>query len=119
MEQEPMYEAWERYKDLLRWCPQHHLPKWMIVQILYNGLLANTQIMIDAASGGSMNNKNLVEVDELIKAMESNNYERWSDYAKKGARLLDADKVSSLKAQVAAMRKQIARMSVNAVHAPM
>lgn len=27
-----IYEAWERYKGLLRQCPQYNLPKWLQVQ---------------------------------------------------------------------------------------
>src|SRR4051812_26700040 len=115
---EPLYEAWERYKDLLRRCPQHQLPKWMIVQTFYNGLHANTQTMIDAAAGGSMNNKKPAEVCELIEAMASNNYERGGDHARKNAGVLDVDEVTSLKAQMAAMQKQMARMQVNAAQAP-
>src|SRR5438270_5222544 len=85
---EPLYEALERYKDLLRRCPQHQLPKWMIMQLpkwmivqtFYNGLHENTQTMIDAAAGGSMNNKKPVEVYELIEDMARNNYERGGDH---------------------------------------
>src|SRR5215470_7224122 len=32
MESESLYEAWERYKDLLRHCPHHGLPTWLQVQ---------------------------------------------------------------------------------------
>ena len=34
---ESFYEAWERYKDLLRKFPKHNLPKWMQVHHFYNG----------------------------------------------------------------------------------
>ena len=30
-EDESLYEAWERFKDLLRLCPHHCLQKWMVV----------------------------------------------------------------------------------------
>jgi len=30
-EDESLYEAWERFKDLLRLCPLHGLQKWMVV----------------------------------------------------------------------------------------
>src|SRR3954470_21563567 len=117
--EEPLYEAWERYKDLLRRCPQHQLPKWMIVQIFYNGLHGNTQTMIDAAAGGSMNNKKPAEVYELIEAMASNNYEQGGDHPKKNAGILDVDEMTSLKAQLTAMQKQMSRMQVNAAQVPM
>ena len=116
---EPLYEAWERYKDLLRRYPQHQLPKWMIVKTFYNGLHGNTQTMIDAAAGGSMNNKKPAEVYELIEAMASNNYERGGDHQRKNAGVLDVDEMTSLKAKLAAMQKQMARMQVNAAQVPM
>src|SRR3954463_15145447 len=88
----------------------------MIVQTFYNGLHPNTRTIIDAASGGSMNNKKPAEVYELIEAMASNNYERGSNYLRKGAGVIDVDEVTSLKAQVTALQKQMAKMQVNAVH---
>lgn len=91
LEQEQLYEAWERYMDVLRCCPQHQLPKWMIVQTFCNVLHPNTQTMIDAASGGSMNNKKPDEMYDLIEAMTSNNYERGSGYLKNGAEIIDID----------------------------
>src|SRR5262249_35649361 len=32
LETESLYEAWERYKELLRRCPYHGLPTWLQVQ---------------------------------------------------------------------------------------
>ena len=39
--EESLYEAWERYTELLRKCPHHGLPFWIQVQTFYNGLLPN------------------------------------------------------------------------------
>ncbi|KAK5839325.1 hypothetical protein PVK06_008102 [Gossypium arboreum] len=38
MDLETLYDAWERYKDLLRRCPHHGLLLWLQVQTFYNGL---------------------------------------------------------------------------------
>lgn len=54
---ESLYEAWERYKDLLRRCPHHGLPIWLQVQTFYNGLSATTRTMIDAVAGGTLMGK--------------------------------------------------------------
>jgi len=35
---ESLYEAWERFKDLQRQCPNHGVPNWLLVQTFYNGL---------------------------------------------------------------------------------
>ncbi|XP_022858334.1 uncharacterized protein LOC111379224 [Olea europaea var. sylvestris] len=57
LEGETLYKAWEQYKDLLRRCSHHGLPKWMQVQNLYNGLAASTRTLIDATSGGTFMGK--------------------------------------------------------------
>src|ERR1051325_7098209 len=54
---ESLFEAWERYKDMLRLCPHHGLEEWLIIHTFYNGLLYNTRLTIDAAAGGALMNK--------------------------------------------------------------
>lgn len=41
----------QRYKKLLRVCPHHGLPRWLQIQIFYNGLNSSTKSMVDASSG--------------------------------------------------------------------
>ena len=48
---ETLYEAWERFKEMIRKCPHHGIEKWMLVHNFYNGLMGQTRTMIDAASG--------------------------------------------------------------------
>ncbi|KAF7821995.1 uncharacterized protein G2W53_027450 [Senna tora] len=68
---ESLYEAWERFKDLLRKCPHHGLPKWLQVQTFYNGLSSEIKTSIDAAAGrrpsltwrGLLAGKQLIEKD--------------------------------------------------------
>ena len=50
---EKLYDAWERYKDLLRRCPHHGLPKWMQMKNFYNELGAPIRTLIDAALRGA------------------------------------------------------------------
>ena len=38
MDFEPLYEAWECFKDFLRHCPQHGYQEWFQIQLFYNGL---------------------------------------------------------------------------------
>ena len=74
MDLETLYDAWERYKDLLRRCPHHGLPLWLQVQMFYNGVNPSTRQMIDAAAGGTINNKTPEEAYEFIEEMSLNNY---------------------------------------------
>ena len=102
-DQESLYEAWERYKDLLRKCLHHGLPLWMQVQTFYNGLLPNTQTMVDAASGGAFFNKTPEDGYELIEVMVSNNFLKFTDRnaQKRTCSVHDIDAFNNLVAQVA------------------
>ena len=72
---ESLYEAWERFKDLLRLCPHHGLQKWMVVQTFYNGVTQPVWSMIDAAVGGTLISKTEEEAYNLIEEMALNNYQ--------------------------------------------
>jgi len=68
---ETLYEACERFKDLLRLCPHHGLQYWMIIQAFYNGVTQSVRPTIDVAAGGALMNKiedayNLIEEMALI-----------------------------------------------------
>ncbi|KAG8490839.1 hypothetical protein CXB51_014030 [Gossypium anomalum] len=75
MDLETLYNAWERYKDLLSRCPHHGIPLWLQVQTFYNGVNPSTRQMIDAAASGTINNKIPEEAYEFIEEMSLNNYQ--------------------------------------------
>ena len=75
LDMESLYEAWERFKDLLRRCPHHELPIWLLVQTFYNGLNSPTRNMADAAAGGTIMRKTPEEAYELLEEMASNSYQ--------------------------------------------
>ncbi|KAL5565005.1 hypothetical protein UlMin_028169 [Ulmus minor] len=64
-DQESLYEAWERFKEMLRKCPHHGIPIWLQVSTFYNGLVSNYRAMIDAAAGGCLMGKTPEEAHEL------------------------------------------------------
>ncbi|KAK4267618.1 hypothetical protein QN277_024372 [Acacia crassicarpa] len=51
---ESTYDAWDRFKDILRRCPQHGLVKWVQIETFYKGLDTQTRSLVDASSGGSL-----------------------------------------------------------------
>ncbi|XP_031288154.1 uncharacterized protein LOC116146838 [Pistacia vera] len=106
---ESLYEAWERYKYLLWSCPHHGLPIWWQVQTFYNGLMPNIQAMVDAASGGALNNKTLEEAYNLIEVMASNNYMRPSERnsTRKAVGVHEVDGYTALAAQFSTIQKQL------------
>lgn len=71
---ENLHEAYERFKVILKRCPDHGYDDFSQMQIFCHGLRPNTKMMLDASAGGSMNNKTAKEARELVEAMASNEY---------------------------------------------
>jgi len=57
IEDESLYEAWERFKELQWECPHHGIPDWLLVQAFYSGLQQLMKISIDAAAEGALMTK--------------------------------------------------------------
>src|SRR5262249_45777508 len=117
LESESLYEACERYKDLLRRCPHHKLLTWLQVQTFYNGLIHGYKAMIDVAVGGTLNNKTPEATYELIDEMATNSYQWQVDRGatKKPTKLYNVDAVTALVAQIELLNKKIDGMSVGTV----
>ncbi|KAF7835900.1 uncharacterized protein G2W53_010759 [Senna tora] len=106
---ESLYEAWERFKDLLRKCPHHGLPKWLQVQTFYNGLSSEIRTSIDAAAGGALMSKPVDAAYTLLETMSSNNHQWHSDrnVHARVAGVQDSDMFASLSSQIAALTKEV------------
>ena len=104
-----MYEAWERYKELLRRCPHHGLTRWMQIHNFYNGLNARTRTLIDASTGGALMKKTINEAYELLKDMETNSYQWLKERlaSKRVAGVADVDVFSNLATQMSLLNKQL------------
>src|ERR1700712_1567560 len=74
-DQETLYEAWERFKELLRKCPNHGFQLWMQIELFYNGLVFNSKQVLDAAAGGAIMKKKAKEAFQLIEDMAMSAYQ--------------------------------------------
>ncbi|XP_050909196.1 uncharacterized protein LOC127122967 [Lathyrus oleraceus] len=72
---ESLLDAGERYKELLRACPHHGLEQWLIIHTLYNGLLYNTKMTIDAAASGALIIKPYPKACTLFEDVAQNHYQ--------------------------------------------
>ena len=66
-DQETLYDAWDRIKELLRKCPQHGYELSAQVQIFYNGLNYSTRTLVDAACGSSITMKTAREANLMFE----------------------------------------------------
>ncbi|XP_076892433.1 uncharacterized protein LOC143544164 [Bidens hawaiensis] len=72
---EPYYQAWKRFQNLLSHCSQHGLTPWALVKKFYNGLTYEAQVRFDTAAGGNlMDRKNVIECNELFESFAQFEY---------------------------------------------
>ena len=72
---ESLYNAWERYKDMLRKCPSEMFSEWVQLDIFYYGLTEKAQISLDHSAGGSIHmRKTIEEAQELIDIVARNQH---------------------------------------------
>lgn len=51
---ESLSEAWDRFNHLCLSCPHHNFSDWMLVYAFYDGLTAQSRILVDNGAGGSI-----------------------------------------------------------------
>ena len=74
-EGESLYEAWKRYKQLIRRCPPDMLSEWSIIGVFYDGLSEISKISLDSSAGGSLHlKKTPAEARELIEMVANNQF---------------------------------------------
>nr|GEY70741.1 hypothetical protein [Tanacetum cinerariifolium] len=64
---ESFYEAWDRYKDLLRACPHHGFTELHQLNTFYNALNPIDQDSLNAAAGGNLLERSTQDVLTIIK----------------------------------------------------
>jgi len=84
MESESLYDAWERFKLLLKRCRSHEISDKQYLQIFTEWLTHNNRMFLDASAGGSMIVKTDYEVQTLIENMAENEYRADVEKKKKG-----------------------------------
>ncbi|GJY38956.1 zinc finger, CCHC-type containing protein [Tanacetum coccineum] len=76
---ESLYDAWTRFKDLLQKVPHHGLDLWLQVQIFYVYLDYTTQMSIDYAAGGRLIKLRPEVAWETIEDLAHYKEEGWND----------------------------------------
>ncbi|XP_073017867.1 uncharacterized protein [Primulina eburnea] len=114
-EQESLYEAWERYKDLLRRCPHHELPLGLVVQTFYYFFISSNRTMIDAAACGNLLRKTAEEGYELLEEMAASCYHPQSEWntQRGNAGVHQVTDFSAVTEQLEALNRKIDSMNVN------
>ena len=54
LDDESLYDACERFKELLRKCPHHGIPHCIQLETFSNGPNEHTRLMVDASANGKI-----------------------------------------------------------------
>ena len=76
-EDESLYNAWERYKRLLKRCPMHGIDLTTQMDIFYHAMNYTSKGIIDAACCGAFKRKSAEEANQLIEDLTNNNYKAY------------------------------------------
>ncbi|KAD5507914.1 hypothetical protein E3N88_15617 [Mikania micrantha] len=79
---ETFYEAWERFKDLMRKVPHHGLELWRQCETFYNGLDVSGRQWLDSYAGGDFGAKRPREAFELLEKAARKSYSQQAPRAK-------------------------------------
>ena len=71
---ESLYNAWERYKRLLKRCPMHGIDLITHMDIFYHSMNYVSKGIIDAAYCGAFKRKSVEEARKLIEDLAKCNY---------------------------------------------
>ncbi|GJV94615.1 reverse transcriptase domain-containing protein [Tanacetum coccineum] len=64
---ESFYEAWDRFKDLLRACPHHGFTELHQLDTFYNGLNPSDQDSLNSAAGGNLLERSAQDVLKIFE----------------------------------------------------
>jgi len=114
LENESLYETWERFKELLRRCPRHGISYCIQLETFYNALNSSTRLMVDASVNGALLSKSYTVAYEILERITNNNYQ-WPSARQSAARgsagVHNIDAITALSAQVTSLTNMVKAMT--------
>jgi hypothetical protein len=108
-EGESYHEAWNRFNELMRKCPNHGITIGNQVQYFYTGLTPLSKSQVDASAGGSIIGKSVQQTMELFELIATTHSMFLSERVAppKTGGMYELDSTTSTNAQIAALTKQV------------
>jgi len=72
-------ETWERFKMMLRKCPNHGFKDISQLRIFLNGLRSDTKMLLDTAACGTMVGIDMNQATRIIDALATIDYQAQND----------------------------------------
>ncbi|GKE42377.1 hypothetical protein Tco_1469661, partial [Tanacetum coccineum] len=105
---ETLYQAWERFKELLMKCPQYYLTEMQEVILFYNGLDILTRQIID--SRGAVPTKTAADAKKAIQEMAEYS-QKWHNGTSKGRSTETSDGLAAIQAQLNNLGREIKKVN--------
>ncbi|XP_060178013.1 uncharacterized protein LOC132607949 [Lycium barbarum] len=114
---ENLYQAWERFKGLLRDCPQHHQTNEVLAHTFIESLDDQHKSSLDTAAGGQALDLSYEELFTLLNRFTQSTPD-WQDDAasssvRKAPGIFEVDKFTTLSAQIDAMRNELRKLAAS------
>ncbi|GKA64990.1 reverse transcriptase domain-containing protein [Tanacetum coccineum] len=110
-QQEPdenLYQAWERFKELLMKCSQHYLTEMQEVILFYNGLEIPTRQILD--SKGAIPSKTVADVKVAIQEMAEYS-QKWHNGTSGSRSTETSDGLTAIQAQLNNLGREIKKVN--------
>ncbi|GJX73360.1 hypothetical protein Tco_0311955 [Tanacetum coccineum] len=110
-QQEPdenLYQAWERFKELLMKCPQHYLTEMQEVVLFYNGLDVPTRQILD--SRGAIPSKTAADAKVAIQEMAEYS-QKWHNGTSRTKSTETSDGLATMQAQFNNLGREIKKVN--------
>ncbi|GJW39832.1 putative reverse transcriptase domain-containing protein [Tanacetum coccineum] len=105
---ETLYQAWERFKELLMKCPQHYLTEMQEVILFYNGLDVPTRQILD--SRGVVPTKTAADAKTAIQEMAEYS-QKWHNGTSRGRSTETSDGLAAIQAQLNNLGREIKKVN--------
>ena len=111
-EDESLYNAWERYKILLKRCLMHEIYLTTQMDIFYHSMNYTSKGIIDATCYRAFKRKNVEEAKQLIEDLVKWNYRAPSETSgssrrSKGSGMLELNRMIAIKAKLDALMSKM------------
>ncbi|PIN27063.1 hypothetical protein CDL12_00161 [Handroanthus impetiginosus] len=114
---ETVYEAWSRFRKMLRNCPNHDILRNIQVHTFYHGLTDVGKDKLDHLSRDSFLSGTTAECHNLLNNLVANHHEKKSERAtpSKAAGVIEVDQVTALNAKIDFLMQSMKNFGVNQV----
>ena len=111
-EDESLYNAWERYKKLLKRCPIYEIDQMTLMDILYHAMNYTSKGIIDTTCYGAFKRKSVEEVNQLIEDLVKSNYKAMFEASGSSSRLrgsgvIELNKMLAIEAKLDALMNKV------------